>query len=357
MRVTHSAMRSLAAGALALALAACGKDSSGPSEFNPAGTSADMTAAEDAFASSQLSSFAAVGADISAAMGGSAAVKASALAVRGAPRGAAAAAHYARQLAALVPHRGALQAMTSGIPADIAGTTFAWDVESDGYVASDRTGAPGDGVRFLLYAIDPVTFRPAEPLVEVGYVDLLDRSTASALDVQVKVVDGGTVYLQYTVTAQATATGGVIDLKGYASNGSTLASFDLKSSVTDNNGSPVIALDYHLGVPSRHLSLDWSATLSNVSDTEVVITVDFAVSGPNGDVRLVGTVGADGGTLTVKVNGSMFATMAVTPGSDPVITGADGGPLTADEQQSLESIFAFYEGSDFVFSGLLVPVG
>jgi hypothetical protein len=59
----------------------------------------------------------------------------------------------------------------------------------------------------------------------------------------------------------------------------------------------------------------------------------------------------------VKVNGSMFATMTVTPGSDPVITGADGATLTAEEQESLNAIFSFYEGADFVFSGLIVPVG
>jgi hypothetical protein len=357
MRFPHSAMRSLAAGALALAIAACGKDSSAPSEFNPAGTSADMSAAEDAFTSSQMSSFSALGADISVALGGSAAVQTSALAVHHAPRGATATARYARQLAALLPHQGALQAMTAAVPTSLEGTTFVWDLSSSTYVASDQSGAPSDGVRFLLYAIDPVTSRPADPLVVVGYVDLVDHSTSSTVDVQVKVVDGGTVYLQYSVTAHSTATGGVVELTGYASNGSTLANFDLKSSVTDNNGSPVIALNYHLGVPSRHLALDWSATLSNVSDTEVVVTVDFTVSGPNGTVRLVGTVGTDGGTLTVKVNGSLFATMTVTPGSDPVITGADGATLTAEEQESLESIFSFYEGSDFVFSGLLVPVG
>jgi len=355
MRLTHSAMRSLAAGALALALAACGKDSSGP-EFNPSGTSADMTAAEDAFTSSQMSSFAAVGADISTVLGGSA-VHVSAIAVRGAPYGAAASARYARQLASLVPHRGALQAMTASIPSGIVGKTFVWDSASDTYVASDLTGAPGDGVRFTLYALDPVSFRPAEPLMDVGYVDLVDHSTASALDVQVKVVDGGTTYLQYAVTVHSSATGGVVELNGFASNGSTLATFDLTSTVNENTGSPVIALDYHLGVPSRHLALDWSATLSNLSDTQVVATVDFAVSGPNGNVHLVGTIGTDGGTLTVKVNGSVFATMTVVPGSDPVITGADGATLTAEEQQSLGSIFSFYEGSQFVFTGLLVPVG
>ena len=59
----------------------------------------------------------------------------------------------------------------------------------------------------------------------------------------------------------------------------------------------MLSLDYDLDVPSRGLSLDWTATFANISDTEVVVTLDLAISGPNGDVRLVGTYGADGGTL------------------------------------------------------------
>ena len=42
------------------------------------------------------------------------------------------------------------------------------------------------------------------------------------------------------------------------------------------------------------------------------MTLDLAVSGPNGDVRVVGTSGADGGTFTVKVNGDTFATITIT---------------------------------------------
>ena len=64
MRVTHYARRTFAMTSLALAIAACGKDGAGPSEFNPQGTSADVSAAQDAFASGPTASFAAVGAEI-----------------------------------------------------------------------------------------------------------------------------------------------------------------------------------------------------------------------------------------------------------------------------------------------------
>src|SRR5438309_9944300 len=98
MPVTHYARRSLAAAVLALALAACGK-SSGPSEFNPQGTSADMTAAQDAFVSQQSTSFAAVGPDISAVLNGSPMVASSAALALTRP--SASSAGYARMLASL----------------------------------------------------------------------------------------------------------------------------------------------------------------------------------------------------------------------------------------------------------------
>ena len=57
-------------------------------------------------------------------------------------------------------------------------------------MASGLTGAPANGVRFVLYAVDPVMLRPVEPVVEVGYADIIDQSTASTTDIRVKVVAG-----------------------------------------------------------------------------------------------------------------------------------------------------------------------
>lgn len=352
MRVTHIARRSVVAAVLALALAGCAKDSGAPAEFDPQGTTDDMSAAEAAFSTEQMSSFAMLGGDISAALNGSTVVRSSALAVRGATGGAG---RYARELAALVPQRGALQAMVATVPSNLAGKTFVWDVNSDAYVVSDLSGAPSSGVRFKLYAVDPVLLQPVEPLVEVGYVDLTDHSTASNVDVGIKVVEGGVVYLEYNVSAHATATGGVILIDGFASNGGTIANFELNNTITDNNGQLVISLDYHIDVPSRHLSLDWTATSSNISSTETTITLDLVISGPNGNVRLIGSFGVSGGTLTVKVNGDVFAMVNMTDG-DPVITGADGQALTPEEEQTLQNIIGFYQGSADVFYDLVTPI-
>jgi hypothetical protein len=90
---------------------------------------------------------------------------------------------------------------TAAIPAEYLGVTFVYDVATDGYVASDLTGAPSGGVRFLLYAVNPVTGLPIEPLVEIGYADITASETASSSTVRIIVVSGGVTYLDYAVAA------------------------------------------------------------------------------------------------------------------------------------------------------------
>ncbi|HUR93696.1 MAG TPA: hypothetical protein VMY76_03875 [Gemmatimonadales bacterium] len=343
----------MAAAALALALAACGKES-GPSEFNPQGTSADVAAAQGAFASEQTSSFAAVSADISTALSGSPVVASSAAMALTKLSGTSA--RYARQLASLVPKAGrGLQASASAMPSALLGTTFVWDEANDEYVPSDESGAPSSGVRFVLYAVDPVLLRPVEPVVEVGYVDVIDQSTETTVDVRVKVVEGNVVYLDYDVTAIATAVGGVVTVDGYASNGSTVANFTLKNTISQNDSGLVMSLDYDLTVPSRDVAVNWTATFANISENEVVVTLDLSISGSNGAVRLLGTYGANGGSFTVKVNGDPFATVTLN-GGNADITGAGGEPLTADEEASLQAILSYFDTSLGVFTELMLPI-
>lgn len=354
MRVTQYARLSLSAAVAALVLAACGKDSSGPSEFNPQGTTADVAAAHDAFASEPAASFVAVGTEISTVLGPPPVAMVVPVV---SPRPTAATLAYARQLVRLLPGRQAgIQALEGAIPSEVLGTTYVWDEATDTYVASDADGAPSNGVRFLLYAIDPVTHHPAEPLVEVGYVDVLDHSTSTVTAIQVKVVSGSTVYLDYGVSATGTASGGSVTISGYAFNGATRADFNLTNTLSQSgSGSLMLSLDYSLKVPSRKLSLDWTATFANISDTEVAVTLDFGISGPNGAVRMVGTYGASGGTFTVKVNGSPFATITLD-GSAAVITSADGDPLTPEEEETLQTILDYYDQSLVAFVDLLAPL-
>ena len=60
-------------------------------------------------------------------------------------------------------------------------------------------------MRFILYAVDPVSYAPIEPLVETGHVDLIDLSGGTTQAARVLVVSGNTTYVDYTVTATAGA--------------------------------------------------------------------------------------------------------------------------------------------------------
>jgi hypothetical protein len=355
MHVTHYARRSLVAAGLALALAACGKDNTSPGEFDPQGTSADMAAAQDAFVSGPTTSFAAVGAEISAALGGAPLVASAATRAMTTPSQISA--RYAKQMAALMPTGGrGIQASMAAVPSAYLGVTFVWDENTNTYVESDLAGAPSNGVRFMLYAVDPVTLHVVEPAVEVGYVDIFDQSTASAVNFRVKVVEGGVTYLDYAVVTSGSLSGGLVTVSGFATNGTTLANFTLKNTVSENSGQLVLSLDYDLNVPSRGVSLNWTATFANISDTETVVTLDLGISGPNGQVRLVGTYGATGGSFSVKVNGDLFATVTISGGTQTV-TGAGGQPLTAEEEATLHDIMNYYDLSLLAFSELILPLG
>ena len=354
MYVTHYARRSLVTAALALAAAACGKDN-GPSEFDPQGTSADMAAAQDAFVSGPTTSFSAVSGDISAALDGAPLVASAVTAPLTKPSQISA--RFARQMAALVPgSRRAIQASAAAVPGSYLGVTFVWDENIHGYVQSELAGAPSTGVRFLLYAVDPVTLQVVEPAVEVGYVDVIDQSTETTVNFRVKVVEAGVTYLDYSVAANGGLSGALVTVSGFAYNGSVLANFTLKTTVSENAGGLVLSLDYDLNVPSRGVSLNWTATFANISETEVVATLDLGISGPNGQVRLVGTYGGSGGSFSVKVNGDLFATVTLS-GEGQTVTGAGGEPLTPDEEATLHNIMTYYYNSQLAFSILVLPLG
>ncbi len=354
MRITHSASRSLAMAALmalALGAGACSNDS-GPSEFNPDGTSADLTAAQSAFDSPAAASFDASGSAMAQVLGGAAPAVASPAIALLRPNTAKS---YAASIARLLPRGNGLSASVASIPSEVLGTTFVWDLETQAYVASDVSGAPSNGVRFLLYAVNPVTGDPADPLTEVGFVNVTDVGVGPTKGTRVQVVSGGVTYLDYTVTGTGTQGSGTLAVSGFAFNGTTRANYQLQNTVAQSPNGMVLTLDLSLTVPSRNFSVTYTATFANLSPQDVAVTLDFTVSGRNGDVRISGTYDQNGGSFSVRVNGEVFATITIGSG-EPAITGANGTELTAAQMAALRAILLFYDGSLSVFDALLEPV-
>lgn len=358
MRVLQLGKRSVITQAV-VALGVIGCGDSGPDvPFDPAGTTADLEAVGATFESPTFASFSSFSLLFDAALGGTPMVPASAAAidVRGkAPAGLRAlAARSASKLAGLMRTRADrnFSASVTAIPADLNGKTFVYDGGS--YVPSDLPGAPDKGVRFLLYAVNPASFEPIEPLDPIGYVDLIDRSGSSTEAAQVVVVSGSTTYLDYTVTATGTATGAKLTVTGFVTDGVNRANVNLRSTLTSDGD---LSLIYSLDVPERDVSIDLTLNASGLDQQGGTMDIELDLRGPNGVVAMSGQFSETGGTLAVRVGGDLFATINSAGGAGPVITGADGNPLSDADVEALGRIFSLTGEAFALFDGMVGPVG
>jgi hypothetical protein len=355
MRVPHYAKHSLAALALTALVAGCGGDSTAPdAPFDPAGTSSDIDAMQASFDSPAMAGYVAASGAISGTLGTSAA----AAAVRAVPTkaliagGKPAAGHYAATVAkAYVRPSGGIRPSlsTAAIPAEYLGVTFTYNADTDQYEPSDLTGAPENGVRFMVYAVNPISGVPIEPLVEVGYADIVTTETASSATVRVELVSAGVTFLDYAVGVTGSATELTVTVSGFVSNGDDQVNFDLDNHLTSTS----VGVDYNLTVPTRGgFRIDFEGAA-----TEGTVTSTLEARGPHGTVTISGTQTSTSGTFEVQVNGELFATITTSESEPPVITGADGEPLSEAELEALQAVYAvFLEGFDF-FEDLLDPLG
>ncbi len=358
MRVLQSTKRSVTLlVALCAALAACGE--SGPdAPFNPSGTSEDMQALNGTFESPVYGSFATFSEHFSAAIGTSPLISASADAFkfRQATKAGelrAAAKRNAQQVAALTRQasNGSFSGSMAQITSDVAGKTF--EYVDGSYVPTDLPGAPSDGVRFLIYAVNPITFEPVSPLQEVGYVEITDLSGSSTQAARVVVVSGETTYLDYTVSASAVVSSAQVVVSGFVTDGTTRANINLRSTFNESTG---LSLIYTVDVPQRDVSIDLTMTVDGLDQETGGFEIELSMTGPNGTVSMSGQFSQTGGTVTVRTNGELFATI-VSSGTGPAITGADGQPLSPEDAEALQNIFSLTGEAFVAFDAMVLPVG
>lgn len=347
--------RWLTAGATAagLVLAAACSDSNGPGKLtNPAAVTADLASLDSAFSTAAFESFSA----ISPMIGSTAAGLSTAALVIEVTRPAAPAPKQSaylrtvergRRLQQLVPTGAALVA--NGIfPDSLKGKTFEYDTASNSYVVTARTGADPNGVRFILCAIEQGTELPAEPLVEVGRLDLIDESTVSSvrLHIVVQGVGGTPTYIDYLATVTPGPSSLRASVAGSISNGLVAGNKTLGFTVVivATTTSLSETASFSLNNPSVNVSFS-IALIDTAPGFE--IQVDFRVTRPGQTVQIAGTLtftefAPDSTELTdidaaVRVNGATFATYQGPPGSG-TWTKADGTQLTADEGDALDSL-------------------
>ena len=362
MRVLQLAKRRVVTVALlSAALAGCSGDPVADAPFNPTGTSADLEAMNTTFGSSTFASFSTFSFMFDAALGGSPIIAHSveAFRIRGqTPKQVrVAAASAARRIAAIMPRTAqegfSANEVAMAIPASVAGRTFVYNPSTGGYEVSDRPLLASNKVRFVLYAVDPVTWAPASPLTETGYVELTELSGGSTQAARVTVVSGETTYIDYTVSATNGATSGRVTVIGYVTDGVTQANINLRATITYTAG---LTLVYSLDLPQRDVSIDLSVNISDVSQQDSPINIHVVMVGPNGRVNMDGQFTSTSGTLNIRVNGNAFATIT-TDGTTTTITRTDGSALSDEEYTALQSVFEMQNGAFVAFDQMLAPVG
>ena len=255
-------------------------------------------------------------------------------------------------------------------PPDVDGKTFEWDTVANVYLPTSRPGAQPTGARFILYAVDGLTGMPVEPLVEIGFVDFIDQSTASIAKLRVLVVGntaGPVIYMDYTTTLEAlSASSARIGTAGYVTNSATspdtlrfAGSLNFSGSATSASITQDVSFDVNSHDAHARLWERVTVTSSNANLRIFFLFkhgIEIVTLDGNFDADLLGQ--AIDGNITVKVDGGLFATCDVDASAGTynlTCEGADADGLNAAEVEALDQIGDALAGMESVFAGVLNP--
>ena len=222
------------------------------------------------------------------------------------------------------------------IPSELLGTTFEWNATTGQYEPGLRSGAPPNGVRFILY--DGIS-----TLNEIGHLDFIDASNFAvvpvAVDVTLSIVitDVGEV-LHYRITGSASDTGGTLLVDGFLSDGTDQLDFDFSFSGSDATGSTAL---FTLTAGAQSKTLDVSESTTGAGSFAIEIT------NGNDEILFVLLVAEDG---TLQPGSGIFfgnTPVAVFSGNieteDVTVTSSEGTPLTQEQLFALAEIFVGIE--------------
>jgi hypothetical protein len=350
--------------AVAALAAACSSSTAPQSHLaNPQQLSSDLQTVSGVLQSSVLESFGVVG----TATGSPATVATPAGALLGAAP--VTTPQTASQVYAGAPRR--LQALrlaartlgagisASVVPPQFLGQTFVWDDATHQYVVGPDAG-PSNGVRIILYALNPITGTVAEPSSAVGFVDLLDESTTSPAVNKLHVIvkdgtpasPGPVTFADYTVSGSVTgspATAFTASAVGVVGDGTRSLAFNATFSATNlttDNPDAQIDVTWDLDNPVIHVTLHEALATSDAN--HLAVTFDFTVTRGTETVSVTGTITvvtspeSVTANLSITVNGVAFArvTGTATATTNTIqIVHADGSALSASEVQAVTDLF------------------
>jgi hypothetical protein len=342
---------------LALFVAACGESSTGPGgTFDPEATRQDVESVTSAIDSDELlAGLGLIGNSLGNQLGSPSIVAPSA------------------DILPTVDHLRSFALAGGGsagpiFPSNLLGVTFVYDDQVGDYVPSALPGAPANGVRFMYYAMNPVTEQPVVPLVELGYVDLIDLSTPSSTRLQVLLVDtsgaAAATLVDYFVDGSFTLNGTTLSVTlladGFISDGTDQLDFVLSESGSFTEGASTFDLtaSHVMSVPNQNISLNLNGSATLPLDESATLAAAFAVSISDGENVAVLTLNLTNTSAegTITYNGVV---VIVITGTENSLTFArpDGTELSAEEIQALDDIGKVADDMFEFAEGILEPMG
>jgi hypothetical protein len=239
------------------------------------------------------------------------------------------------------------------IPEEYRGLTLTYHPEEGYFVDETRDEAPDNGVRFILYAVNPVTHQITEPLTEIGYADITDESTETVASIGLAVVSDGVTYLDYSVTVSGTIVNPTFTIDGFLTDGVDQVDFTLTHAYAVNIAGITINIDYEIDV--NDFSMDVSLEIVGGDDQEPTVAVDIAFSDGSNTVTIAGSLQDRAGVLEVHGNDVLFATITIDS-TTVTVTNAEGEPLTDQEILTLKELIEIIDEAEDIFEDLLKPV-
>lgn len=230
------------------------------------------------------------------------------------------------------------------------GKTFVIDPTSGEYVNDpSRTGAPSNGVRFVLYELIEGTEDP-DLGDEIGYLQLVDNGASGpGIDLRLTAVANGLTFVDYGVAVDGNDAAGTVSIDGLVTDGTDQLDFNFDVAATDNGTETTIDLDATLAVNSGSLIVSLTADGSSIEGQSDAVAARVTVT-YGGESLSIDVSGNDQAIdATFRINGSVFATATGDP-ENPLILGAEGMELTAGEIEVLghiietaDDVFEFFE--------------
>ena len=268
--------------AAAAVLAACNDAGTGPRLSDPAATAAALSSVDSALTAPVVTSFAVFGSDINPAP------------------------FFTRAASA---------ALGPVVPDTLYGAIFTWNPDSARYLRTQTSGGPPNGVRYVLYAVDPGTGDIVMPLVSIGAADLLDESTPITGIMHVRVADSlGATYLDYTATLVSRVVFFTAAVSGFVTNAASgPAHKTLTFSITAQMDLTTRTAQASFTLNAPAVSVGLEATSTKLQGTETA-SLTYTLSRPGETLRQQGYLTTTNDVLDtlsaeIRVNEQVYASV------------------------------------------------